>query len=394
MGIEGIAVAVAVVLLVVIVVPALYRSRAAVAQAPADERFAPDLRMITVRSYARTENSEYRCRIFTSERVMESNSKPSKAKAQNEHISHVRALARTRAQARAGIAARRALRVRFVAAGALLVAVTAILWVLRVSVNLPIGVPVGASVVLAIYIGGFIYLARMWYQFDAEDNATIFAVEEELNKEHAGAQQSAKRAVKVTKAKGAKAAKVKVAKATSKRAGAASTKRPTAAEEPALAAHSAVTPQPVSVLPAAADATRTRPRVVMPKAAPAAGATKTAAASTAKTATGTAPARPAPKIIVPTYTLKPAFSSAPDAKSDGPAAVIAPREVRPYEPPAAAEAPVPYRPLHMGERIGDVPPEAPNEAPKMGGESPVSKARNDVLGVGNTLDSLLDRRRA
>ena len=364
-GVEGIAVAAAVILLVVIVIPALYRGRAVVAAAPADERFAPDLRMIRERQYAHADTSEYRCRLYPTEHVMVKNKTPQQSGVRAERTSRVRELARERAHARAGIAARRAMRTRFGVGGLLLAAVTAILWVLKVSVSMPIAVAIGVSVVLGLYLVGFVYLARMWYSLDMEDSAIIADVEAELGE---------------AKAKQAKTAQPRQqSKAQANRPQRASTVKSEAAPasrnvEKHSDKRSEAQPAQTAQAAKAPSAAQTRP---VAKAKPAQASSKQHTQHVA-----TAEVSQAAKIVVPSYTLK----ARPDARDA--------KKVEPYQPPAADEAPVPYRPVRVGERMGDEPLEAPNAVPEKIADKPARAGRAQVLGVGEALDTILEARRA
>lgn len=404
-GVEGIAVAAAVLLLVGIVVPAIYRQRTVVAEAPRDERYAPDLRMIHERTYEQTSDSEYRCTIFPTERVMDKKKQPVNTRRGQGHTSQLRTLARARSHAKARIAARQAARIRYGIGAVAIAAITAILWVLVGSVHAPLTVAIVLSVVLGAYLAGYGYLVRLWNREDRVDIEKLTVVQGKLDVLKRGKKAPLKRPVpSATNRDGRQHSARTAPMSGTRRAGNRGANQE--AEQESAQQQSAALPvhSEKAVATDEVAALGQRVRHVAPAVASAHAPKDTELAAERQLAahgerSGSA-ARPAPaappttaevaplsaqpavpqKISLPSYTLKPHRSSRP--------------LVKPYVAPPAAEAPVPYRPHEVGERIGDSLPEAPHAVPEAIADQPERHQRTHVLGVGATLDSLLDRRRA
>ena len=429
MGIEGIAIAAAVVLFVAIVLPALTRGRTDAAETPADERFAPELRILPKRSYTHAETTEDRCRIFTAERVMETNTMKERTRIADERTSAIRALARRRSHAKASIAARSALRMRFGIGAALLLPVTIILWILVGSMNLSATVPIVLSLVSVLYAAGFVYLARMWHRMDIEDRLTISEAEDQLDDMNAHRVPSAQKAhrkelqeahqeeLQEPRQKAHQEVRQEISTSGASTAHAKSED----ADEPELSLSR-------NTRSAAAD-NNSSARAAHHRSAQ---AQEAASRTPQKLKPSKKPAQPE-KIIVPAYTLKPARRAHEDREAvanmrqpmQGTAQQLAqqPTPQSTQQPAqemmavrqhaaeahddsalrAQVQAQVPYRPKSIGERLGDADIEAAIEVPAdttadnpadTAAAAPVRESRTDVLGVGDTLDSLLARRRA
>ena len=467
MGIEGIAIAVGVVLLIAIVVPALYRTRTTLVQAPEDERFASDLRMITEQSYSsHRENTEYRCTIYPMERVMETKKTPARNSRSREHTSKVRMAARARSRARAQMAARVALRQRFLAGGIALAAVAVIMWILVSTLSISLVIPVILSVILVAYVAGFVYLLRMWKMLDQEDQATLDEAQELLGSVKRARTRANKRARPETSSRSATLARPLAAERGEKPAR-ADLDAPSISHERhgfALAAR---------VKPGAASANSLQKASALKQAGQASQASQAGSVKKASTAKQTSAQTSAAKklsvlkkISVPAYTLKPEETSlksteaslsksaaqsvavSPENSADslqksthtnegskqtkdlphhakkkasyarGPV-IIPPRDETEAATTAAAPSDeaatvsVPYRPQHVGERIGDEAPQPPYTEAEIASQASASEVssdgaayedsdaessahdvRRDVLGVGAALDSIMDRRRA
>lgn len=332
MGFGGFGIAIAVLFLLVYFAPYLMRTRQMMVDAPIDERYVEELRVINCRTRI---PSEARGRIFLTERTMATQMQPDK----------LRAAARDRSRARARMATRRVNQVRGFVIGGALAGLALLLWVLVAATTLPIGVAIASTIVGALYAVGFGYLVNVMTQADEEDR-------ERIEKANVILGANNRPDAKFTPV--SKAARTKVAA------------KPAAhkpADKPVAAESADVVKDLGSKAPVEKSTTTEAPAV------------ETAAAQS-DTKRALAPREVRVAAPAPSYTIKPA---------------IAKRTVKPYVAPQQPVAESPFRPTKLGERIGDEKLEAANEAPQMTGNE---ELRSDVLGGGSTLDALLERRRA
>lgn len=452
-----------IVLFIAIVLPALMRGRTVAAEVPADERFAPELRMLRERSYSHTDTAQDRCKIFTTERMMETNKMKERTRHTDERTSTVRALARRRSHAKASIAARGALRTRFAVGVAFLVGVSIISWVLVFSLKIAAAIPLVLTFISVLYIAGFIYLLKMWHGMDSEDTLAIAEAEDRLDamnvhraasprKERAAhprishahdeacevssipAEESMLSGDTVRRIKGVKdgsavhSAHGREANAED-RAQLSQNRRERQQGEHKQSDHKQSDHAPESC---AATAEKHASKAI-------AGSARKRFAALQETQTRKdCPSAPAEKIVVPTYTLKPShLAGVNGGKMQGahdPLGIrnpLIPRRsaVEIFDSSAPVDTPVPYRPKMIGERMGEG---AMNSAVDSSAEDSAARhaeiheeirnsedcaiayeeaeqcqktacyeeteqrqeVRQDVLGVGDTLDSILARRRA
>lgn len=156
----GFGVAIAVLFLLVYFVPSIMRGKKAFIDAPVDERFAEDLRLITSRTLTQTGDH---ARIFLSERTMTTPVQPSK----------LRAAARDRSRARARIAQRVANTSRGIALGFGIAALATVFWILAGVTTFPSVVAITTTVVGGLYLAGFGYLVSVMAKADEEDRERI-----------------------------------------------------------------------------------------------------------------------------------------------------------------------------------------------------------------------------
>lgn len=348
--------ALAVLFLLAYIVPTMLRQRRIYADAPIEERYAEDLRLITGRTLSAPPNNE-RGTIFTTERKMTT----SKPKAASQAVK-LRAVARDRSRARARISQRKAFQARGILLGGAIAALTVIFWIAAGFTGFPAAVAIASTVLGGAYLVGFGYVVTEWNRADDEDRERIARADRVLDS----------RGKKVRASFDRVSAKTAAGEATADTSAARSSAAKVTAEKPLDSDH-AVAKDATEIAPAIAPTTaadeETSGSVVVEKAEKASEAS-----------IGTKPktqARPiTPRVAAPAYTLKPTIQK---------------RTVKPYVAPEPDEADVPFRPTQVGQRLGDAELELPNAASQMSGEE---ELRSDLLGGGSTLDALLDRRRA
>ncbi|MFC5370782.1 DUF6667 domain-containing protein [Arcanobacterium bovis] len=423
MGGDGIAIALVILLLLLYVLPALFRRRTVLNEAPIDEKYAQELRIIQARTHKITRTHTERGTIFTTERNMEPITRAKAAR--RPKTLDVRAVARKRAQAKARIAKRYSYHVRGMVAGTALVGLSVLFWILVAAVSLSSVVAGISTAVGAVYLGALTMMINVWQKYDAADRARIerydailagagsgeFVARQdraeladaEVARGEAGsvrdADDSSRDAKRGDVARGeamlsgaaGKQAKgmsvdhvVRVANKQAMRRGNAASKNNDAdgvASEAGVVADSGAGVSAGASAGIVAGAGLNVAKVVAGKS----GVGKSAAAreragSAVENAQNVAVSGEARKQIsgasTPGYTLKPRIQK---------------RKVKPFVAPESAVAAVPYRPATLGERLGDGAVEAAHEAPQMTGNE---ELRQDLLGSGAALDNLLDRRRA
>lgn len=166
MGFGGFGIAIAVLFLLVYCVPYAMRTRQMMIDAPLDERYEEDLRMIRI--HTRTP-SDSRGRIFLTERTM-APTQPQK----------LREAARDRSRARARMATRRANQIRGSIIGGTLALITVGAWVVVALTTTPAWLAIIATVLTGGYTIGFGYLLTVMAQADGEDRERIDAANEIL----------------------------------------------------------------------------------------------------------------------------------------------------------------------------------------------------------------------
>lgn len=352
MGIEGAVLAVGTLFLLVYVVPQITRRRAVFADAPIEERYSANLRLITERTL--TQESGDHGKIFTTERTMSTPTRPSGTRGPD--AAKMRAIARDRSRARARIARRGAYQQRALVGGAVLATVALGLWIAAGMTSLAPGYAIAATAVGGLYLLGVGYMVSTWSVLNAGDEERITKANKVLRRSIRTTSKS-QRETTLTGADTAAEAPAKV----EAEVGSAAPKAEV--EEEAVRA---------VAIEAATEPTARPGEAVKPARKPA--RLTRATHPRADVVKNTEPLEERPAADVPSYTLK-----------------AMRRTVKPYEAPEAPTADVPFRPTRIGERIGDAPLEEANPARAVTGQE---ELRSDVLGGGSTLDALLDRRRA
>lgn len=163
MGFGGFGIAIAAVFLLVYLVPQALRSRQVLGDAPIDERFAEDLRLVTRPSLTPTTPQQPHGKIFLTERIME----PTMTSEQ------LRKAARERSRVRARMANRRANQLRGMMIAAVLVLVTLASWGAVTFASVSSIVAIGATALTGAYVAGFGYVLNVMAQANDADGARI-----------------------------------------------------------------------------------------------------------------------------------------------------------------------------------------------------------------------------
>ncbi|MBM7824662.1 hypothetical protein JOD55_000489 [Arcanobacterium pluranimalium] len=395
MGGDGIAIALVILLLLLYVLPALFRRRTVLNEAPIDEKYAQELRIIEARTHKTTRTHTERGTIFTTERNMEPITRAKAAR--RPKTLDVRAVARKRAQAKARIAKRYSYHVRGMVAGTALVGLSVLFWILVAAVSLSSVVAGISTAVGAVYLGALTMMINVWQKYDAADRAKVAhydailagagsgefvarqdraeLADAEVARGDAGKHGDVARGEAMLSGAAGKQAKgmsvdhvVRVANKQAMRRGNAASKNNDAdgvASEAGVVADSGS-----NVAKAGAG------KSGVGKSAAARERAGSVVENTQNVEVGGEVRKQVSGASTPGYTLKPRIQK---------------RKVKPFVAPESAVAAVPYRPATLGERLGDGAVEAAHEAPQMTGNE---ELRQDLLGSGATLDKLLDRRRA
>lgn len=337
---QGLVLIVVAVAVVAYIVPYLHKRRQTLSDARIEERYSEDLRMIApVDEPAADGFSESHRAVF------ENRNEVTMATSETtDTATTVRSLARERARRRARITRREANRTRgFVGVG-IIGGLMVLLWILRLSSGLPLWAPIAMTVVAAIYGAGFAYLLREMAKASESDLGAIKELTEQLTQARGANREISRRRERAAQARTV--------------SGASRRREAAAAQE---------VEKPVDAMSAHTE--RGRPRKDTSRVA-------RSAQSDTTTVSGARPVVSTRKVSesgVPSYTLKPT--------------AIERREIAPYQAPAADEAPVPYRPKALGEKVA-----APADAAEA--SASVSAPSADSLAGGSALDALLARRRA
>ena len=192
MGFEGFVVLGAAVLLFAYVIPGLVRRRVVLADAPIEDRFAEDLRMLEVsQAQPPAHASGQHGSVFFRRPEVEMAGSEFSAK-------DVRELARDRSRARARISRRAAFMRRILMGVAALAALAAVLWIATALTPLPAVAAVGATAVTGACAVGFGYLRREVAKADAVDRQTVADIDAELGPRRA---HGRRRAVDIVRAR-------------------------------------------------------------------------------------------------------------------------------------------------------------------------------------------------
>ena len=192
MGFEGFVVLGAAVLLFAYVIPGLVRRRVVLADAPIEDRFAEDLRMLEVsQAQPPAHAGGQHGSVFFRRPEVEMAGSEFSAK-------DVRELARDRSRARARISRRAAFMRRILMGVAALAALAAVLWIATALTPLPAVAAVGATAVTGACAVGFGYLRREVAKADAVDRQTVADIDAELGPRRA---HGRRRAVDIVRAR-------------------------------------------------------------------------------------------------------------------------------------------------------------------------------------------------
>jgi len=207
-GFEGFVVLGAAVLLFAYVIPGLVRRRVVLADAPIEDRFAEDLRMLEVsQAQPPAHAGGQHGSVFFRRPEVEMAGSEFSAK-------DVRELARDRSRARARISRRAAFMRRILMGVAALAALAGVLWVAVALTPLPAVVAVGVTAVTGACAVGFGYLRREVAKADAVDRQTVADIDAELGPRRA---HGRRRAVDIVRARTLAQARREAARGSSSR---------------------------------------------------------------------------------------------------------------------------------------------------------------------------------
>ncbi|WP_216426539.1 hypothetical protein [Arcanobacterium phocae] len=163
MGFGGFGLAIVAVFLLIYLVPHVLRQRQVLGDAPIDERFAEDLRLIDRRTLMSSQSSDAHGKIFLTERIMT----PTMTSEQ------LRNAARDRSRARARMATRHANQMRGMMIGLVLVVATLGAWGAVALTSLPSVVAIVSTVVTGAYGALFGYVINEMVKADDADAKRI-----------------------------------------------------------------------------------------------------------------------------------------------------------------------------------------------------------------------------
>ncbi|WP_216404689.1 hypothetical protein [Arcanobacterium phocae] len=163
MGFGGFGLAIVAVFLLIYLVPHVLRQRQVLGDAPIDERFAEDLRLIDRRTLMSSQSSDAHGKIFLTERIMT----PAMTSEQ------LRNAARDRSRARARMATRHANQMRGMMIGLVLVVATLGAWGVVALTSFPSGVAIVSTVVTGAYGALFGYVINEMVKADDADAKRI-----------------------------------------------------------------------------------------------------------------------------------------------------------------------------------------------------------------------------
>lgn len=288
MELQGVVLAGAVLISAFYVLPYIYRRRHILAQAPLDDGYSEDLRMLKLDDAhvsKGAEHDESHGDVLTgrNEVVM------SKIEANGTGMD-VRLLARERARRRARVAKREANRTRGIVGAIVFGVVLAGLWTVSAVFSVTIVLPIVASVLFAVYACGLVYLLGQMDKANAADLDAIVELDEQMKSLRRSVSQRAHR--RATTRVGS-----------NRRGGVLESRR-------------GVVPSVEQALDAGA--------VIMDSTASQGSAHEKHISYSAVSS-------------VPSYTLK--------------RPQVVQRDIAPFVPPTMPEAEVPYRPMKLGERL-------------------------------------------
>ncbi|MDO5723976.1 MAG: hypothetical protein Q4P33_06215 [Flaviflexus sp.] len=295
MDVVGYAVFFATILLVAVVFPALSKHGEIAMTTPVMERDSADIRVVNSDRWTSSSSPNHGTILPRVERRMTS---------QNRRVDphDLRALAASRARARARLAQRDAQMRRYGMSCGIAVLITLIAWILVVGTAFPAAVAILATVITVAGSGLFLAVLNRAREASVRDERAIEKINERLDKLTARARAQERPTNRVSRE-----AKKKMPRQVARA-------RSASASSPAAAGISAVSA-------ASAPSTASAPASLPARSAPAISASEIRAAE-------------------PSYTPKPVFAR---------------RTVKPFEPEAAPTAAVPYRPKTVGERIAAAP---------------------------------------
>ena len=190
------------------VIPGLVRRRVVLADAPIEDRFAEDLRMLEVsQAQPPAHAGGQHGSVFFRRPEVEMAGSEFSAK-------DVRELARDRSRARARISRRAAFMRRILMGVAALAALAAVLWIATALTPLPAVAAVGATAVTGACAVGFGYLRREVAKADAFDRQTVADIDAELGPRRA---HGRRRAVDIVRARTLAQARREAARGSSSR---------------------------------------------------------------------------------------------------------------------------------------------------------------------------------
>ncbi|MFP7706547.1 DUF6667 domain-containing protein [Trueperella sp. LYQ141] len=390
MGVDGAVLALGVLFLLAYVVPQITRKRSVMADAPIEERYSGNLRLLQERQLTQTGGEHGR--IYLTERKMV------QATTRTPEATKMRSVARDRSRARARIARRDAYQQRGLLGGIVCAVITLALWVVTSLTTMPVVLPILATVISGAYLFGFGCLVSTWTKLNDEDRTRIARANNLLGaaKPYRATLQNkirseADRGATDQRAEYAECADTEAAVAHAQavaneandeaqqpyeRVVAAGTAQVSRDSQGVDGDQSALARRAVASHHAPADNLRHSAARMRQIRGAAAQANDGKASRSMESAGTSAFAQSSAVADMPSYTVKPEITK---------------RAVKPYVAPEAPTADVPFRPTRLGQRLGDAQLDAPHAAPEATG---AEEMRQDLLGGGSTLDALLDRRRA
>lgn len=415
MGGEGIAIIAALAFVAFSVIPTINRHLAIISRTVIDERFAPELRMLNTQprcernSHLRGVNLNHetgleRGKIYYSERKMVSNETGEKSTQQIKQSmapSALRKLARDRAMAKVRIQKRRSIQRNLFIGCFLLGMLTIAAWIAVPLTQFSAGYGVAGVLFTIITAGIYDYTRRNYREANLVDQEIISSNTRAM-REVTGRVRKSEQAAREP-LRNAKQATAKVNAAASFSESAASADEATLHDKAQQTMHGtdAVAKRSETDSAARKISVAEDSEFSVPSVQKTAAATRIAAAAKPAAETESAAAPKAAQIPAKQRNSAGAARAA-TAQTSGsgmPSYTVKPkirkRKVAPYagvNPDAAAQGGnVPYRPVRLGERLGQEEPKVANPAPQMNGKE---ELRSDLLGGGIALDALLERRRA
>ena len=333
---QGIVLAGIVLVFALYVLPYVYRRRRILSQTPLDDGQSQDLRILNLGDSQVLADEKY---AESHDGVLSYRNEVEMVKSGvQETAVDIPALARERAKRRARVAKREANRTRGFVGAIVFGVLVAGLWIASATLAVPVAVPIVLTVLFACYAGGFVYLLSQMNTANAADLDAIEKVDSQMKSlRRSVSRQAQKRASSRAGRTGGRGTREEQTHGNGREK----------LLRDVRALPTAFLTKPVDEGVTILDSSASRP---------AESAEKEVSYSAA--------------LSVPSYTLK--------------RAELVQREIAPYEPPAAPEAEVPYRPTKIGERL-----DVSEVTDALSGDDISSES----LG-GGALDDMLARRRA